>query len=267
MFDMRLTSILVLVLVGTMRGDSVAQTPGSLEGTAWNAVELAGMPVPPQKAPDRQPHLVFDAKGRLSGADGCNRLTGPFTVKADAISFGEIAGTLMACPGTDEIAKRFRAALKGTSHWRIVKDRLEFYGATGKPLAIFERRAAASPSSGAPLQGTTWRLVRFQGGDGRTLTPDDPEKYTIEFGADGRLAARVDCNRGRGTWKTSGPSQLEFGPLALTRAQCPPGSLHDQIAKQWTFVRSYMTKNGHLFLSLMADGGIYEFEPVAKKQP
>ena len=50
----------------------------------------------------------------------------------------------MACPKTDEIAERFRDALKGTSHWRIVNERLEFYGATGKPLAVFERRPATA---------------------------------------------------------------------------------------------------------------------------
>jgi para-nitrobenzyl esterase len=44
---------------------------------------------------------------------------------------------------------------------------------------------------------------------------------------------------------------------------CPPGSLHDQIVNHWEFVRSYILKDGHLFLSLMADGGIYEFEPIA----
>ena len=50
----------------------------------------------------------------------------------------------MACPKTDEIANRFHAALKGTSHWSIVKERLEFYGATDKPLAVFERRAGTT---------------------------------------------------------------------------------------------------------------------------
>ena len=106
--------------------------------------------------------------------------------------------------------------------------------------------------------------MKFQGGDGKTLTPDDGGKDTIEFSAGGQLAARIDCNRGRGTWKSSGPNQLELGPLALTRALCPPGSLHDHIVKQWGYVRSYIVKDGHLFLSLMADGGIYEFEPVKK---
>jgi para-nitrobenzyl esterase len=113
-----------------------------------------------------------------------------------------------------------------------------------------------------PLTGTSWQLVRFQGGDDSVLTPDDRNKYTIALDADGSVAVRVDCNRGRGTWTSSGPNQVQFGPLALTRAQCPPGSLHDQIVRQWGNIRSYVVKGGRLFLSLMADGGIYEFEPV-----
>lgn len=65
----------------------------------------------------------------------------------------------------------------------------------------------------------------------------------------------------------SGSNQLQFGPLALTRAKYPGGSLHDHIVKQWGFIRSYVVRDGHLFLSLMADGGIYEFEPVEKTKP
>jgi para-nitrobenzyl esterase len=122
-------------------------------------------------------------------------------------------------------------------------------------------------NSAADLGGTSWQLVKFQGSDDKTLTPDDTAKYTIVFGTDGSLSARIDCNRGRGTWKSPGSNQLQLGPLALTRAMCPPGSLHDQIAKDWQFVRSYTMKNGHLFLSLMADGGIYEFKPIDGAKP
>jgi para-nitrobenzyl esterase len=121
------------------------------------------------------------------------------------------------------------------------------------------RPPAASP--GPALGGTAWQLVKFQSSDGTTLTPDDRTKYTIEFGDGGRLNARIDCNRGRGSWSTPGPSQLELGAMGLTRAVCPPGSLHDRMVKDWALVRSYVFKDGHLFLSLMADGGIYEFEP------
>ncbi len=115
-----------------------------------------------------------------------------------------------------------------------------------------------------PLAGTSWQLVKFEGGDGTVLTPDDRAKYTIAFETDSTVSVRVDCNRGHGTWRAPPPSGLEFGPLALTRAACPPGSLHDQIVRQWPYVRSYILKEGRLYISLMADGGIYEYEPLPR---
>jgi para-nitrobenzyl esterase len=130
-------------------------------------------------------------------------------------------------------------------------------------FACSVREQTSSSNAATDLGGTSWQLVKFQSSDEKTLTPDDKAKHTISFGNDGRVSTRIDCNRGTGTWKSSGPNQLQFGPLALTRAACPPGSLHDRIAKDWEFVRSYVIKNGHLFLSLMADGGIYDFEPIA----
>jgi membrane-bound inhibitor of C-type lysozyme len=39
--------------------------------------------------------------------------------------------------------------------------------------------------------------------------------------------------------------------------------MHDQIVRQWASIRSYLVRDGHLFVSLVADGGIYEFGPLA----
>jgi putative lipoprotein len=117
----------------------------------------------------------------------------------------------------------------------------------GRPQEEPQPGPQVTPSTGG-LGGTSWRLVKFQ---------------TIAFGTDHSLSVRFDCNRGRDTWRSAAAPQLGFGPLALTRAMCPPGSLHDQLVKQWPYVRSYVMRNGHLFLSLMADGGIYEFEPMS----
>lgn len=117
------------------------------------------------------------------------------------------------------------------------------------------------------LAGSTWQLVQFQSGDGTTLTPDDRAKYKIEFLPDNAVTVRFDCNRGRGTWKSTGEGQIQFGPLALTRAMCPPGSLHNHFVKQWRYIRSYVVKGGHLFLALQADGGSFEFEPTKGGSP
>ena len=112
------------------------------------------------------------------------------------------------------------------------------------------------------LAGTSWQLTRIQYMNDKVLTPDDPAKYTLAFGADGRVSMRIDCNRATGPWKSPGKTQLLIGPLAVTRAMCPSGSLHDRVVREMSYVRSYVLKDGHLFLSLMADGGIYEFEPA-----
>ena len=116
-----------------------------------------------------------------------------------------------------------------------------------------------------PLSGTSWQLVRFQGPDERTFTPDDKSKYTIKFGTDGRVATRVDCNRASSTWKTNAKGELQFGSWSRTTAKCGPGSLHDQIVTEGAAVRNFAIKDGHLFLSGMAGGGYYELEPMPKR--
>jgi heat shock protein HslJ len=63
-----------------------------------------------------------------------------------------------------------------------------------------------APKTSIDLGGASWRLVKFQSSDDTTLRPDDKNKYTIAFGADGRVAVRIDCNRGAGDWKSDGRS-------------------------------------------------------------
>jgi putative lipoprotein len=232
-------------------------TPIPFEGTIWRAIELAGKPTPAQDA-KREAQLVFQDGSRVFGSDGCNRITGNYKRKAEFVTFDQVVGTQMACTDTGEIERAFRDAVKATVRLTIVGDRVELFDAAGKRMAAFVARAQATPPV---LAGTSWQLVKFQGGDDTTLVPDERAKYTIAFGSSGRLTVRVDCNRGQATWKTTGTSGLEIGPLAIMRAKCAAGSLHDRIVKQWPYVRSYLMRDGHLFLSLMADGGIYEFEP------
>jgi len=252
-----------LALFGLGHPQPPSAASRSLEGTYWKAIELAGTPTPVQDA-NREAHLLFQPAGRVSGADGCNRFTGTFQRNGDALTFGQMAGTRIVCVGTGGIDRAFGNALKNAARLTVVGSRLELLDASGKRLAAFAAVARISVPT-TSLAGTTWRLVRFRGSDGTTVAPDNPASYTIQLAAGGGLIARVDCNRGRGTWRSSGANHIQFGPLTLTRAKCPARSLHDQIVRQWGQIRSYVIRDGHLFLSLMADGGIYEFEPFTKK--
>jgi putative lipoprotein len=122
------------------RVPSAPSSARPLETTYWKAVELAGKPAP-QQQPIREAHLVFQAEGRVSGSDGCNRIIGTYELKGEAITLGQMAGTHMACADTTDIEQEFRAALKGASRWKIAGDRLELIDAAGVTLAAFEARA------------------------------------------------------------------------------------------------------------------------------
>ena len=48
----------------------------------------------------------------------------------------------------------------------------------------------------------------------------------------------------------------------MTRALCPPPSLDEQMAAQAEYIRGYLLRDGMLYLSLMADGGIFAWAPM-----
>jgi heat shock protein HslJ len=102
-----------------------------------------------------------------------------------------------------------------------------------------------------------------------TARPEDPSLYTLRLNADGSVNMRLGCNRAKGSWSTepsADPSngRFEFGPLAGTRALCPPPSLDERITSQAQYIRGYMLKDGRLSLTLMADGGIWLWEPATE---
>ena len=112
------------------------------------------------------------------------------------------------------------------------------------------------------LNGTSWQLVRLQSSDEGTVVVRDGSKYTVTFGTNGRVTARVDCNHGSSTWSSSGANELQFGSSwSMTHAKCAPGSLNDRIT-EGANVRSYQIKDGHLFLSGRSGGIAYELAPL-----
>ena len=131
-------------------------------------------------------------------------------------------------------------------------------------LGFLPHAMVAGETASAELTGTSWKLVRIAYSDDTIYKPDDPMKYTLTFQDETQVAVRIDCNRGYGTWKSSAPGKLEFGPMTITQAMCPPGSLYGLVIHDLPNFRSYVPKDGRLFLALMAHGGIYEFEPLSK---
>ncbi len=132
--------------------------------------------------------------------------------------------------------------------------------------------SATKTTSNKKLEGTQWRLVEFQSMDDATgvLRPHDPSLYTMSLHSDGRVEMHLNCNRAQGNWSAKPSSDgtsgnFEFGPLASTLAICPPPTMDEHILAQAEYIRGYLLKDGRLYLSLMADGGIYVWEPNSGK--
>ena len=142
-------------------------------------------------------------------------------------------------------------------------------GSTSPDVPSIEGAEPSSSEVPSPLAGTNWRLVELQSMDDATgtRTPDDPDAYILRLDADGSASLRLDCNRGTGRWSVEPGSDPDsgsftFGPLAVTRALCPPPTLGEELAAQAEYVRSFLLQDGRLYLSLLADGGIQVWEPT-----
>ena len=128
---------------------------------------------------------------------------------------------------------------------------------------------AAAP----PLSGTSWRLRTVESMDDAqgTTRLADTSSYTVRFGGDGRATFALDCNRASAPWTVvaadAQSGSLRFGPIAMTRARCPAGSLDQKVAGLLSDVRSYLLKDGQLHMSLFADGGLLHWEPGLGLRP
>lgn len=131
---------LVLCLSGT--GGAMARQPAAaVEGTYWLLAELGGTKAVFTPNP-REPHLRITATGSVTGADGCNSFRGTATITGETLRFGPLSGTLMACPQTGDLSRRFLDALDRTRTWRTTAHDLTLFDETGAAVARFD---AASP--------------------------------------------------------------------------------------------------------------------------
>ena len=117
-----------------------AKVNPALENTYWKLIQLGENEQLVGK--DKQePHITLrpDQK-RVAGTGGCNQLMGAYTLEGERLSFGKLAGTMMACAEGMEQEQAFADALQRTVRWRIVAGKLELLDDSGAVRARFEAR-------------------------------------------------------------------------------------------------------------------------------
>lgn len=114
------------------------------------------------------------------------------------------------------------------------------------------------------LSGTSWQLISIKSMNDKVKVPAASARYILGFQSGHSVSILADCNRATGSWTANDSNGIRFGEIAATQAICPPPSLSQDFLDQLTWVRSYVLKDGHLYLATMADGSIIEFEPIGE---
>ncbi len=106
-----------------------------LEGTRWELTWLKDFKLP-SPGGKQTPWLTLDAgEHRVSGYNGCNRMTSSYELNGRRLSFGAMAATRMACVAGMDVEQRFSETLPRVAGWRIKGRRLYLFDADGNLLA------------------------------------------------------------------------------------------------------------------------------------
>lgn len=121
---------------GGDQGD--AADTSALVGHTWIVEDIAGRGV----IDYLQSSLTFESAEAVNGRGGCNRFSGPVNIKGEAIAFGSLASTRMACkPAVGDQETKVFAALDAARRFSIDRRGLLILeDAAGKPVMRLSRK-------------------------------------------------------------------------------------------------------------------------------
>lgn len=249
--------LLALLLAATPLAQATPTPPAEPEipPVVWELVAIAPAEDDPIEVAEPERYTVqFLADGQLTIKADCNYGGATYTAENETLQISPIRTTLIGCP-PDSQADPFLIVLSAATTFAF--DDEGMLTLTGPEGSLTLRPT---------LTAVVWEWREFRGGDDSVVAPDHPERYTLTFLAEGKLAVRADCNRASGSYTVDGPS-LELNAAAMTRAMCPPESLSERFVRDLGDVRSHVFREGNLYLALMADAGIMEFTARAPESP
>jgi heat shock protein HslJ len=177
-----------------------------------------------------QPTLRFTA-GIASGFSGCNQYHGSYTVKGNALTFGPMATTMMACgPQETAVEAAYLDRLARAARFAVTSSRLDLADAKGVTLLSY---AAASSS----LEGA-WTVTGYLTSTGTAFTSVVVgSELGMSFAGDGTLNGTTGCNHFTGTWRQGPGDAVAIQLGGQTTAACTDPDLMAQetsIVKAWS---------------------------------
>ena len=263
----------------------VPQVQPSLTGTPWQVTAYNnGRQAVVSVLADTQLTALFGDDGSLTGSGGCNQFNTTYKIDGSNITVDPaIAMTRKACaPEVMDQEQEYLAALVSAATFKTGGKELELRTASdalaasfvvaeplpeapateATPVAVEPTPAVEStPEMTATLPDLTGIVWQWQG----TAMSDDsqvkikfPDRYTVEFLANGKVQMRADCNKGGGTYVIDGAS-LTMEVAAKTKIKCRADSKSNLFIKQLNHAVTYVMDGDQLVINLFADAGNMKF--------
>jgi heat shock protein HslJ len=149
----------------------------------------------------------------VNGSSGCNSYIGAAVIEGSSVSFGPVAGTLMACAdqAVADQEQVFLTLLQTVDTWEGTSDGIDLK--TDGTTAI--QLVAADTS----LAGSSWEVVAVNnqsGGVQSVVIDSDP---TLVFDEESGVTGSTGCNNFFGTYATDG-NTIEVSELGMTEMFC-----------------------------------------------
>ncbi len=121
----------------------------------------------------------------------------------------------------------------------------------------------AGSEAAKELLGKPWEWASFTDPATGLVDIAGPERYQMQFEADGTVFIRADCNIGSGIYSVAdGSISIILGPV--TRAVCEEGSLDAQFLQYLEAAVIWFTQDDDLFFDLKFDSGTMRFAAAAE---
>ncbi|AYF74489.1 META domain-containing protein [Nocardia yunnanensis] len=202
------------VAAGCSTGGGAPGTPATaLMGHTFVSTGVSGTAIP-----GGGPLTLTFTDGRLSATAGCNTATGPVDLQGNTLQVGELASTLMACPGDAAGADGWQdGLLRSQPTWTLAGDTLTLKG-NGSTVTLVDRKTLHPDK---PLTGTPWIVTALLRPDAevRSVTLDEV-RPALTITPDGQVSGSAGCNSMTGTAAITG-DEVSFR-IATTRMLCDP---------------------------------------------
>lgn len=217
--------VLALLLAACGPSGNGAEEPVQLDGTRWELLAMNG------EAPIEGTTITAGfADGEVSGNSGCNSYFGSYTLEGDAITFGMLGMTEMACMEPEGVMAQESAyleTLRSVTEVRLTGDELEMMDASGTVVLRFGGPEGSDTPVDTSLEGTPWTLESFI--EGETVSSlIAGTTITLQLEA-GRMTGSAGCNNYGGSYTLEG-GELTVNELVWTEMACmdPEGVMEQE---------------------------------------